>query len=152
MIDVVNDIFSKEERKKCLKDLQPLLVKFPNCPGKQTHPTLHLHPQFTSLIERMLELTIKSTGEDLEILNAWGKQSDGKKNKMNWHIHAWDGCLYSCVYYLKVPFFMANGTLFKEKFIRAPQNSLLIFSSNLEHTTPSHPFGIQRYIISANFK
>ena len=59
LIDVVNNIFSLEKRNKCLEDLQPLLVHISGSPGRQTHPTLHLHPDFTFLINDILKIVLK---------------------------------------------------------------------------------------------
>tara|TARA_R100000008_G_C3504205_1_gene125282 strand:+ start:84 stop:569 length:486 start_codon:yes stop_codon:yes gene_type:complete len=148
---LIRDIFSKEEREKCVEDLQPLLVYIPNCNGKQTYPSLQGHPDFIPLLDRILKLSREHTGLDLSIGNAWGKMSDGKKKSTGWHHHSYEGMDYTSVYYIKVPFLMRNGTLFRDGLVEAPENSLLIFNSHLEHSTPRHWFGIERYILSVNF-
>ena len=41
--------------------------------------------------------------------------------------------------------FVDSGTLFKDGFMRAPQNSLLLFPANLYHRPPTSPFRFKRY-------
>ena len=47
--------------------------------------------------------------------------------------------------------FVGNGTLFEDGFVRAPQNSMIIFPAHLLHTTPKYwfPF-VDRYVMSLN--
>ena len=149
---LIRDVFSKEEREKCIEDLQPLLVNIPTMRGRQTHPTLHLLPQFSPLISRILKLSIEYTRLELIVHSAWAKLSNGKKECVGWHDHLASGVDYSSVYYIKVPFLMRNGTLFRDGLCKAPQNSLLIFPAHLEHTTPRHFFGGERYTFTVDFK
>ena len=150
MIDVVNNIFSLEKRNKCLGDLQPLLVHISGSPGRQTHPTLHLHPDFNELTETITKKVRTSVGKDVNVSRMWGKWMSGKREHMNWHNHLPND--YSMVYYLKVPRFMRNGTLFEgEGLIRTKENSLLIFPAELVHSSPSYFWKGDRYIISADF-
>ena len=147
-IALVENVFTKEEREKMIKYLQPLLVKRPGYPAKQTHPTLHLHPDTNPFIARLSDLTKKVLGSDVEIQKAWAKWSNGKKKQMNWHTHE---CDFTSVYYLKTNSFLNSGTLFREGFVKASKNDFIVFPGNYEHTTPSHPFGIERYVLSINF-
>ena len=150
MIDIVNNILSLEKRSKCLEDLQPLLVHIPGSPGKQTHPTLHLHSDFNELTEIITKEVRTSIGKDVNVSRMWGKWMSGKREHMNWHNHLPND--YSMVYYLKVPRFMRNGTLFKSKgLIRTKENSLLIFPAELMHSSPSYLWKGDRYVISADF-
>ena len=53
------------------------------------------------------------------------------------------------VYYLKTLPFFSNGTLFEDGFVRAPQNSMIIYPSTVLHATPMYPFPfIDRYVMS----
>ena len=53
------------------------------------------------------------------------------------------------VYYIKTLPFFNSGTLFEDGFVRAPQNSMIIFPAHLLHTTPKYPFPfIDRYVMS----
>ena len=150
MIDIVNNILSLEKRTKCVEDLQPLLTNIPYFPGRQTHSTLHLHPDFNELKEIITQKVITSVGEDLVLIRMWAKWISGKREHMNWHNHLpYD---YSVVYYLKVPLFMKNGTLFEKRgLFRSEENSLIIFPSKLNHSSPSYFWKGDRYVISADF-
>ena len=147
-IVLIESVFTKEEREKMIKDLQPLLVKRSGYPGKQTHPSLHLHSDTSPFITRLSDLTQKVLKCDLEVQRAWAKWSNGRKDQMNWHTHETD---YTSVYYLKTNSFLNSGTLFREGFVKASKNDFIVFPGNYEHTTPSHPFGIERYVLSINF-
>ena len=161
MVDVhiIKDFLTTESRNKLLEELQPLLVdgvslavyhKNSFLPGKQTHATLEQHPSFKELVELITEKVISCTGKDVKINRMWGLWVNGNKEHMNWHNHLpFD---YSSVYYLKVPPFIRNGTLFKDYgLIKAKENSLLVFPSKLKHSTPSYFWKGDRYIISADF-
>jgi hypothetical protein len=41
-----------------------------------------------------------------------------------------------------------SGTNFRDGFVRAGQNSLLIFPSSLDHTVPSSLFRFKRYTMA----
>ena len=148
-IHLIKNIFTEEERKRIIQNLQPLLTTLYNCPGRQTWPTIHLHETMSPFITRLLNLTQEKLGLNLEIQRAWAKWSNGKKDQMNWHKHDSD---IASVYYLKTNSFLNSGTLFKDRgFVRASPNDFIIFPGNFEHSTPSHPFGIERYVVSVNF-
>ena len=159
-VSVVKNIFKEQERKYYLKIIEPLMsisaeLKFhyggEKYPGKQTHPTLHMHPHFKSFMDRILEIASKDVGVNLEIDRAWGNWTNGNSNDIGWHRHY---CDYALVYYLKTSF-LNNGTLFKKYgLIQAPQNSIIIFPAHLMHTAPTfwynNPFGRSRYTIAMN--
>ena len=156
---LVNNFLSRDLRENLLKEVKPLLVDGTTLsghygstrgfPGKQTYPTLHLHPSFNELVEKIIKKVKQFVGKNVDIDTMWCKWTNGKREYVNWHNHL--PCDYSCVYYLHVPFFIVNGTLFREKFVRASQNSLLIFPSKWEHSTPPYMGRGDRYVISADF-
>ena len=53
------------------------------------------------------------------------------------------------VYYMKTTPFLNSGTLFrdesKSEFLRAPQNSLILFDPRVEHSPPASFLPFQRY-------
>ena len=70
MVKVIKNVLTNDERKKLLEDVQPLLVDGTSVylgdpgnryPGKQTHETLHLHPDFIPTLNDMVELVSKET-------------------------------------------------------------------------------------------
>ncbi len=155
MIYKIHNVLSNDERKKIIKDIQPFLMNreqmnicYNNTtfyPGKQTHELLHLNPEFASLIKKIIDKIKKEINLDLEVTKSWVKYSNSD-TQLNWHTHH---CAYASVYYLKTLPFFSNGTLFEDGFIRAPQNSMIIFPAHLVHTTPKNPFPfIDRYVMS----
>ena len=153
MMHMIKNVFTDQQRQKLIKDCQPLLVQFGGdyeaFPGKQTYPTLHLHPDFISPIKDMIRIIVKETGLDLVLANkVWINWTNGSKKDIRWHTHP---CDYTVVYYMKTPFpFFSNGTLFEDRFVRAPQNSMIIFPAHLIHTAPSSPFRFDRYTMAIN--
>ena len=161
VVNVVNNLFTPEFRNNLIEELQPLLLdgstlarfyhEYDDLPGRQTHPTLHLHPNFKEVLESITEHVTNSLRKDVKISRMWGLWIDGKKEHMNWHNHSPDH--YSSIYYLKVPPFIRNGTIFEDRgLVRADENSLLIFPSNLKHTSPSYFWKGDRYVLSADYK
>ena len=166
-IHVFNNIFSKEEREKLIFDVQPLLQDGKYISAKEfggdgvyqegfewfkiTNPTLHLHSSFTSAHDRIIEVVKDELGLDLRVVRSWINLSDGRNIKRVWHNHhresyGFDNSEYSMVYYIKTFPFFSNGTLFKnEGFVKAKQNSLIIFPSHLDHSTPGSIFRFKRY-------
>ncbi len=160
MIKVIKNVLTNDKRKKLLEDVQPLLVDGSTMsayygdlnlifPGKQTHDTLHLHPDFISTIKYMVELVSKEIGKNFVIEKAWANWTNGKKKDLAWHTHTKDGD-YAIVYYMKTFPFFSNGTLFRDGLVKAPQNSMLIFPAELEHTAPSSPLRFGRYTLAMN--
>ena len=145
-----HNVLSNQERKKLIKDCQPLLQDLgEEYPGKQTKCGLHLHPDFLSPIKDMVRIIFKETGLDLVVADmAWINWTNGSKKDVAWHTHE---CDYALVYYIKTPLpFFSNGTLFEDGFVRAPQNSMIIFPAHLIHTAPSSPFRFDRYTMAIN--
>ena len=147
MIHLIKNVFTNKQRRKLIKDCQPLLLeRGPEFPGRQTHSTLYLHPDFISPINDILRIANKETRLNLEIKAAWANWTNGKKEDIAWHRHQ---CDYALVYYIRTPLpFFSNGTLFRNGLFKAPQNSMLIFPSHMEHTAPSSPFRFDRYTIA----
>ena len=154
---LIENVLTNDKRKKLLEDVQPLLVDGITMsaysgdlnqifPGKQTHDTLHLHPDFISTINYMVELVNKEMGKNLMLIKAWANWTNGSKKDINWHCHP---CDYALVYYMKTPLpFFSNGTLFRNGLFKAPQNSMIIFPAEVEHTAPTSPFRFDRYTIA----
>ena len=159
----IHNVLSNDERKKLIKDVQPFLMdseqlgKYYNTnrvyPGKQTDDVLHLEPKFASVTEKMLDKINKEIKVDLQVYQSWVKWSNGRENQMNWHEHQElnQGISFAAVYYIKTIPFFSSGTLFKDGFVRAPQNSMIIFPAHLLHTTPKNLFPfIDRYVMGLN--
>ena len=156
----IHNILSNDERKKLIKDVQPFLmdreqmnIHYNNTdfyPGKQTDDLLHLKPEFTSLIKKIIDKIKKEIKLDLEVRRSWVKWSNGREDQMNWHHHyIYEDVSFAAVYYLKTLPFFSNGTLFEDGLVRVPQNSMIIFPAHILHTTPNNPFHfIDRYVMS----
>ncbi len=147
---LIENVFTNQQRKKLIKDCQPLLVEFGDrYPGRQTHATLHLHPDFISPIKDMIRIIVQETGLDLVVADkAWINWTNGNKKDITWHTHP---CDYALVYYMKTPLpFFSNGTLFRNGLFKAPQNSMIIFPAKVEHTAPTSPFRFDRYTLAVN--
>ena len=158
----IHNVLSNRERKKLIKDAQPFLMDreqmniFYNntdfYPGKQTEDSLHLKPEFASVMKKILDKIKKEIKFNLEIRRSWVKWSNGGEDQMNWHHHyLYKDASFAAVYYLKTIPFFSSGTLFKDGFVRAPQNSMIIFPAHLLHTTPKNLFPfIDRYVMGLN--
>ena len=98
----------------------------------------------------LLDKIKKEIKFNLEIRRSWVKWSNGKENQMNWHSHYPSQPVWAvAVYYIKTLPFFNSGTLFEDGFVRAPQNSMIIFPAHLLHTTPKYPFPfVDRYVMS----
>ena len=156
----IHNILSNDERKKLIKDVQPFLmdreqmnIHYNNTdfyPGKQTDDLLHLKPEFTSLIKKIIDKIKKEIKLDLEVRRSWVKWSNGREDQMNWHHHyIYEDVSFAAVYYLKTLPFFSNGNLFEDGLVRVPQNSMIIFPAHILHTTPNNPFHfIDRYVMS----
>ena len=159
MIEIIDNIFSEEERKKLIDLSQPLLVPserfqasaFENgyprkfYPGKQSFPTVHLHPDFQYYFNHIVEL-VNSTGIRVKIKEAWVNYHDAPR-PLNWHIHFKEGSDYCVIYYMKTNW-IDSGTVFRDKFVKVPQNSLLLFPCHLEHSVPRNLLRLKRYTLA----
>ena len=152
-IFLTKDVLTEPQRKKLLEDLKPFLKYFPGAPGRQSNQDLHLCSQFNLIFERFLTIATGMVGEPLR----WGakrqtvsffNETIGKKEDITWHSHPSD---FSGVYYIKTFPFFSNGTLFRDGFFEAPQNSLIIFPSCLEHTAQSSPLRFKIYTMGLNW-
>ena len=158
----IYNVLSNQERKKIIKDVKPFLMTSEQLqsnynhsydyPGKQTDSQLHLKPQFSSAIKKILDKVIEEIGMDLQVYQSWVKWSNGREDQMNWHSHyPLQPVSFAAVYYLKTLPFFSNGTLFEDGFVQVPQNSMIIFPAHLMHSTPKYPFPfIDRYVLSIN--
>tara|TARA_B100000287_G_scaffold397364_1_gene413876 strand:+ start:322 stop:810 length:489 start_codon:yes stop_codon:yes gene_type:complete len=155
MIYIIRDIFTKEERLQLLDEVEPLLVDGDQLsllhygergryPGKQSHPTFHLHPDFKGVHDRFVDAIKQTINMKVDTLQSWINWSDGSHDT-NWHTHPAEWC---GVYYLKTFPFLNSGTQFEDKFVRAPQNSLLFFPCNLKHSAPNSFVRYNRYTIA----
>lgn len=149
---LIKNILSNKDRKKLIKDCQPLLQDFSEeFPGKQTNPHLHKDPRFSKPIRIMMRKVYMETRKNFYIKKTWINWCNGGKYGWHDHLHSVGrDAGYVMIYYIKIPFlFFGNGTLFKEEgFITAPQNSILIFPPHLKHATPTYPFRLDRYTMS----
>ena len=152
---LLTNVLNNEQRRKLIKDSKPLLFTRKelqeryknemNYPGKQTQDDLHLKSDFTWVHKLFLYQIYEYLGLRLEIEKSWVNWTNGKKSDIAWHTHP--GALWSAVYYMKT-FPFSSGTLFRTGFMKAPQNSILIFPANLEHTAPTAPFRFDRYTMA----
>jgi len=150
----IHNVLSNNDRKKFIKHIKPFVKVHVNennitFTGKQTLSNLHEQPMFASLMNIIIDKIKKEIKLNLEIRRSWVKWSNGRKDQMNWHHHyVYKDTSFAAVYYLKTIPFFSSGTLFKDGFVRAPQNSMIIFPSHVLHTTPRHPFPfIDRYVM-----
>ena len=153
MIHKIYNVLSGEDRKKIIKEAKPYLREWSAVhPGKQTHCSLHEATSYFSFIVETIVLKMnQKTGLNLVPVRSWINWTNGKKKDIAWHDHLDSGADYSLVFYIKTPFpFFSNGTLFKHGFVRAPQNSALLFPSDLVHTAPSSPLRLSRYTLAMN--
>ena len=156
MIINLRNVLTNKKRKQLIEDCQPFLydsdqikrmhdsIKY--FPGKQTLPNLHGKTKFKDIIDRFTNLSVKKYGFDLQPEKCWINWTNGKKENISWHTHPTD---YALVYYIQTPFF-SGGTLFRERFIKAPQNSMLVFPAALEHSAPRALFPCDRYTLALN--
>ena len=155
-IHLITNIFKEEQRKQLVKDCKPLLwtpeelekVYQANIDyaGKQTPSVMHTLPQFNWVYTGILHTIKRVLNLDLIVMRSWVNWSNGKKMDIRWHSHP--DAHYSCVYYMKTFPLFSNGTLFRDQFIKSPQNSLILFEGHLEHTAPSSPLPFSRYTLA----
>tara|TARA_B100000287_G_scaffold367192_1_gene362806 strand:- start:790 stop:1293 length:504 start_codon:yes stop_codon:yes gene_type:complete len=153
------NVFSEQERKKILTDAKKYLTTIDDYPdqfypGRQSK-NLMPRPELQWVHDRLIKAAYRVVGR-VKINRFWINETTGNKKDLSWHNHIDNqGTDYGSVYYLKsIPFY--DGTLFEDQFVKAPQNSLLIFPAHLKHTAPSlpryNPLRLKRYTMSADFK
>lgn len=151
MKHIVKNVLTNKERKKLIADCKPHLIdgkelekKYGKTfPAKQTLETIYHIPCFREPINKILVTIANTLRQGIVLQRVWINCTTGKDEDSVWHNHL--PMKWSCVYYMKTIPFVDSGTLFKDGFVRAPQNSLLIFPSHLEHTAPSSPLRFKRY-------
>tara|TARA_B100001094_G_C17678063_1_gene552035 strand:- start:43 stop:570 length:528 start_codon:yes stop_codon:yes gene_type:complete len=153
---VIKNVLTNKERKKLLKDCKPFLHtadqlkymynKEAKYAGKQTKSMLHENQIIMKPMISIMKRLYEETGRNFVIRRSWINWTNGSKSQELWHTHGKEFGDWIAVYYIKTPLpFFSNGTLFREKFVKAPQNSLLLFPNHLEHTAPTSPFRLDRY-------
>tara|TARA_B100000287_G_C20596054_1_gene766175 strand:- start:848 stop:1306 length:459 start_codon:yes stop_codon:yes gene_type:complete len=147
-ICLLSNVLQRDERKQLIENSQSLFVVTNNA---QTPSILHLHYKFIPILNHLLSAISHRTELKLEMISAWMLRTRGKEEDVSWHNHLKSGADYSMVYYVKSPLFF-TGTSFRHGFVRASQNSMILFPSCLEHASPRHPLGIERYVLSADLK
>tara|TARA_Y100001938_G_C7754771_1_gene265659 strand:- start:17 stop:517 length:501 start_codon:yes stop_codon:yes gene_type:complete len=150
-IHLIKNILTPKERKKLIKDVQPLLLNgeemqklLPGIeykPGKRTLADIQLHPDFKVVQQRVVDKINKYTKLNVGVCKSWIFLTKGEDKF--WHTHP--DADWAAVYYIRTLPFFNNGTLFRHGLFKAPQNSVIIFPSNLEHTAPTFPLRINRY-------
>ena len=159
MIKIVKNVLTNKERKKLIKDCKPHLIDgkelltiygkyYPpgfRFPAQQTKETIYDIPCFKEPINKILVSASRALQKGLGLHQAWITCTTGKDTDCSWHNHPFK---WSCVYYMKTIPFIDSGTLFKDGFMRAPQNSLIIFPGNLDHCPPTSPLRFKRYTLA----
>ena len=149
---LIKDVLAEKERKKLIKDCKPFLHdKGAANPGLQSDFVQKQgsgYSQFENIHNKFLEITQRELNTRLKWDVSWFLYTKGKIENNGWHTHPVD---YAGVYYMKTNSFFNSGTLFKDGFFKAPQNSLLIFPGYLHHMAPSSLFPLGRYTMSLNW-
>tara|TARA_R100000008_G_scaffold86144_1_gene78096 strand:- start:43 stop:534 length:492 start_codon:yes stop_codon:yes gene_type:complete len=156
-IKLIKNVFPEEERKKFCDLGFPFIVNWNEhstvkgtYPGRQSPANLHRVPELIPYYYHIVKVIAIRLGltQKVQVTKAWINWTNGKKKDIGWHTHP--DCDYTCVYYMKTFPLFSNGTLFKHGLVKAPQNSLLFFPGNLEHTAPSSPLRFGRYTSAMN--
>ena len=155
MIQLKN-VLSNKERIKLLNLCKPLLLtgeelsrKFNDDypPSKQTLSDLHEYDEIRPIIIKILSEVEKKTRLRITTDRVWVNWNSGKKEEQCWHTH---DCDFALVYYMRTIPFFNGGTCFEDKFVRSPQNGLIIFPANKLHSVPAYPFRFERYTLAMN--
>ena len=158
-VNIIQNIFSKDERKDLLEKSKPLLrdSRYYSTDGQTaegfewfrlTGASMYTYPYLKFYHDRITKLIREKIGLNLAIMGSWMNLTDGRRKEIKWHTHPVD---YAGVYYMKTTPFFNSGTVIKEYgLVRSPQNSLLIFPGNLYHSTPGFPFRFKRYTYGFN--
>jgi hypothetical protein len=127
------DILLEEERIKILEAVKQNVKDFgPKFPGLQTPSFFHQHKTMQVLLKK-----IKPYYKNYDIIKCWANFSLG--NIISWHNH--HGSDKTMIYFLENKCNM--GPMLKKEgceieITRCPENSLLIFNSNIAHSAPCH--------------
>ena len=150
-VHLIENILTNKERKKLIKDVQPLLLSGKEMqklspgleykPGKRTFANIQFHPDFRVVQQCIVDKINEYTGLNVGVHKSWIFLTKGKDKF--WHTHP--AADWAAVYYIRTLPFFNNGTLFRSGLVKAPQNSVIIFPSHLEHTAPTFPFRFNRY-------
>ena len=150
----LKNVLSNKERIDLLNFCKPHLLtgeelsrRFNGCypPSKQTLSTLHKFDEIRPVIMKIISKVNNETDLNIGTDKVWMNWNSGKKEEQYWHTHP---CDLALVYYVKTIPFLNDGTCFKDKFVRSPQNSLIIFPGNKLHSVPSYPFRFERYTLA----
>ena len=147
---LIKNVLTSDQRKRLEKECKPHLKDWgEDYPGIQTQRFFANSPQFKWAHKIFNEIASKELRIPLRFECSFFAESNGNKESILWHDHPVD---YVGVYYMKIPFpFFSNGTLFKEGFVKAPQNSLLLFPGHLMHSIPTSPLRFKRCTMSLNW-
>ena len=105
-------------------------------PGLQSDPNLHTFEEFKIFIEK-----IKKYLKNYRIYRCWANYSCG--DYINFHNHP-KPVVKSLVYFLENknnlgPIFLEKrGSFLRVNMLECPENSLLIFDGNKDHSVPCH--------------
>ena len=127
------DILLEKERIKLLKEVKKSVKDLgPNFPGLQTSPVFHINKTMETLLKK-----IKPYHKKYDIVKCWA--NFGLGNIIAWHNHP--GSDVSMLYFLENKCNM--GPMFKKKeceveITKCPENSLLIYNSDILHSPPCH--------------
>ena len=143
-----NNVLSNKQRKLLIKTCKPLVRKLsPSHPALQTNAyALFQNKDISFFYDILGNIIRENLNLNFKFTESWFNEDSGLKKDICWHTHPEPH--YTCVYYAQTIPFFSSGTLFKEKFVRSKQNSLLIFPGSILHGTPSYPFHlIKRYTL-----
>ena len=144
----ISNIFSKQQRRKLIRDSKPL-CSFDSTNKIWKTDDLRSHEDFLNSSLYISSLFQKKLGLNLEIINIWITYTRGEK--LEYHTHPFD---WACVYYMKTnPLLKNNGTQFKfseddVQLVKSPQNSAILFDGSVPHTTPSFLPLSGRYVLT----
>ena len=137
------DILNNKERLELLRFVKTKVMNLGDTfPGLQTKPNLHTYKEMNVLLDRT-----KKYYAGYIIDKCWANYSIG--DYLSWHTHP-NHVSQSMVYFLQNPNNM--GPFFKEnklriRVTRCPENSLILFSAQLQHSVPCH-LEAERYSIA----